>query len=186
MVISEREVTVSVSNSGIATPSQVIYTCRAVGGVSDTIPVLRNFKTFSYSGKTIPVYSGPGTNYFRASNNKASLSGGRIRVWGTAGQWALIGYGLSNNLYRIGYIAKASIPRDLDVPELIFSNKKVTLKSRAPFIDDPIIQPITIFEIAKGKEVTLLAYESFADHWAYIETTYNGKPVRGFINKTHF
>ena len=186
VLVSAREVTVTVSRSGVATPDKVIFTYRAPGAVSDTVPTLPGYKTFSYSGKTIPVYSGPGKNYFRASNNKASLGGGRIRVWGTVGDWAMIGYGLSNNLYRIGYIAKASIPRDLDVPELIFSNKKVTLKSKAPFIDDPIIQPITIFEIAKGKEVTLLAYESFADHWAYIETTRNGKPVRGFINKTHF
>ena len=55
--------------------------------------------------------------------------------------------------------------------------------SPANLTDDPIINPTWLFEIPTGTEVTLLAYENFVDHWAYIETTYNGQPIRGFVNK---
>ena len=40
-----------------------------------------------------------------------------------------------------------------------------------------------MFELPAGTTVTLLAYENFVNHWAYIETYYEGQPIRGFINR---
>lgn len=141
------------------------------------------YKTFSFSGPTEAVFSGPGTGYHRANGGRASVSRGRLRVWGTTGDWAMIGYGLSNNLYRVGYIAKSALPGDVCVPEIVFNTRGATITSAAAVYDDPILHPIALFELPVGTRVTLLAYEGFAGHWAYIETTYEGATFRGFINK---
>lgn len=140
-------------------------------------------KTFSFSGPAEAVYSGPGTNYHRAAGGKASVGGGRLRVWGTVGDWAMIGYGLSNNLYRIGYVNKSILPGDVCVPKIVFNTRGATIISKAAVTDDPILHPTWLFELPEGTRVTLLAYEGFVGHWAYIETTFEGKPFRGFINK---
>jgi len=183
-LISDSRVMVSVASpSGIATPAEVVFTYRDPSASSDPINLPRH-KEFSYKGKSLPVYSGPGSSYYRAANNRATLGGGRIRVWGTVGNWAMIGYGLSNNLYRVGYISKSALPADLDVPELYFGSKVGKIVSKASLTDDPIVNPIWLMEIPKGTEVTILAYAKLGhpEGWAYIETTLNGKPIRGFIN----
>ena len=181
---SDRTVTVSVNRNGVATPSQFVFTYRNPNAPAG-ITTLPEYQTFSYSGKAQGVYSGPSTRYYRANDGKATLGGGVVRVWGTEGQWALIGYGLSNNLYRVGYIPKAALPKNLNVPELVLSSIKTKTVSRAPLYDDPIISPREIFEIPAGTQITFLAYENFSGNWAFIETTYSGKPIRGFINKSH-
>lgn len=177
-------ITVTVSPSGVATPVQVVFTFRSSETISETI-LLPGHQEFSYSGGSIPVFSGPGTHYYRAASGKAAIGGGRIRVWGTQGDWAMIGYGLSNNLYRVGYIQKSALPANLTVPELYFANKTATVVSEASLTDDPIINPTWLMKIPVGTKVTLLAYENFITppHWAYIETTFNGQPIRGFINR---
>jgi hypothetical protein len=146
--------------------------------------VLPNTVTFSFSGPPEAVYSGPGTNYHRAAGGRATVGGGRLRLWGTTGDWAMIGYGLSNNLYRIGYVPKSMLPPGACAPEIVFNTRGATITSTAPVNDDPIIHPVPLFELPEGTRVTLLAYETFANHWAYIETTFEGKPFRGFVNKT--
>ncbi len=175
-------VTVTVSPQGVPTPEQAVFTSRyaPIGSGTYFLPA---FQSFSMSGSALPVYSGPGTEYYRAASGKATVGGGRLRLWGTQGDWALIGYGLSNNLYRIGYIQKSALPAGLDVPELAFSYQTVRTVADAPLNDDPIIKPVMIFRIPAGTEVTLLAYETFSNHWAYIETTFNGQPIRGFVRK---
>lgn len=182
ILVSASPVTVTVSSNGVSNPSQVVFTWQnpKAGGVVKALPA---YKTFSLSGATYPVYSGPGSGYYRANDGKASVSGGRLRVWGKIGNWALIGYGLTNNLYRIGYISTKAIPTSVSVPDLFLGNQQVKVRKAAPLYDDPIIQPIKIFDIRAGATVTLLAY--LDDRWAYVETTYGSKPIRGFVNKTN-
>ena len=175
-------VTVTVSSAGVASPKEVVFVFRDPATITEA-QMLPNYQTFSFRGSSQDVYSGPGTEYYRASNGRAAVSGGRLRVWGTQGDWALIGYGLSNNLYRIGYIAKSALPGDLSVPEIYFGSQTATITKNAPVNDDPIIQPQKIFELKAGTSVTLLAY--LDDRWAYIETTFNGQPVRGFVRRSN-
>ena len=170
-------ITVTVSANGIPTPKEVVFVFRDPSTITEAAP-LPDYQTFSLRSGEQAVYSGPGTEYWRAANGRASVSGGRLRVWGTIGDWALVGYGLSNNLYRIGYIEKIALPIDLQVQELYLGSQTVTIVNDAPFIDDPIIKPLMIFELKRGTEVTLLAY--LGDR-AYIETIYENKPIRGFV-----
>ena len=165
----------------MASPNEVVFVFRDPATITEA-QMLPNYQTFSFRGSSQAVYSGPGTDYYRASNGKAAVSGGRLRR-GTQGDWALIGYGLSNNLYRIGYISKSALPGDLSVPEIYFGSQTATITKNAPVNDDPIIQPQKIFELSAGTNVTLLAY--LDDRWAYIETTYNGQPIRGFVRRSN-
>ncbi len=187
-LISRSPITVTAYPDGTTKPSHVVFTYRAPGPgpkpqPGGDIPILPAYQSFSYTGKAVAVYTGPGTKYLRANSGKANLGGGRVRVWGLDGNWALIGYGLSNNLYRVGYVPKSVIPANLQVPQLVFARRQGTIVSKASLTDDPIVNPTWLFEIPVGTKVTILAYENWKDHWAYIETVYNGKPVRGFINK---
>lgn len=190
---SPRNANVTVSSNGYVSPNPLVFVYYMTNVPPTSAPqppspggpttVLPNYQEFSYSGEPIAVYSGPGTHYYRANNGKATLGGGKVKVWGTEGDWALIGYGLSNNLYRIGYIPKSVLPEGLVVPELQFAFSSASVVSNASMTDDPIINPTWIMEIPVGNSVTFLAHETFVNHWAYIETTFNGQPIRGFVNK---
>ena len=74
---------------------------------------------------------------------------------------------------------------DLNVPELYLGTQTGKIVSKAFLTDDPIVNPIWLTEIPVGTEVTILAYVKLGhpEGWAYIETTLNGKPTRGFINR---
>jgi len=189
-LVSRSPITVTAKPDGTTNPSHVVFTYRAPGPgpgpqpqPGGKIPILPAYQNFSYSGKAVAVYTGPGTNYLRANSGKANLGGGRVRVWGLDGKWALIGYGLSNNLYRVGYVPANTVPANVKLHQLKFAGQPGTIVSKASLTDDPIVNPTWLFEIPVGTKVTILAYEDWKDHWAYIETVYNGKPVRGFINK---
>lgn len=176
-------VRVTVSANGTPNPAQVVFTFRDPSTITEA-GILPKHQTFSYKGQSVPVYSGPGTNYYRAANGKAALGGGSIRIFGKEGDWVLIGYGLSNNLYRIGYIERSYLPVDLKIDEMYLGAQPATVVSEANITDDPISGgAIWLTKYPVGTKVTLLAYEDFVNHWAYLETTIDGKPFRGFVNK---
>ena len=129
------------------------------------------------------VYSGPGTHYYRAEGGQARVSGGRCRIYGITGDWALIGYGYGSNLYRIGYVDKSAVPGDVHVGALSFASVPMTMNSEGNLTDDPIISPKDgrIAVLPAGTPVTALAYTGKNDHWTYVELTLNGQPVRGFV-----
>jgi peptidoglycan hydrolase-like protein with peptidoglycan-binding domain len=129
------------------------------------------------------VYSGPDTGYYRAANGQASVSGGQCRIYGITGDWALIGYGYGDKLYRIGYVDRAAVPGDVAVGGLSFSNVTMTMKEEDNLTDDPIMSPKDgrIAVLAAGTPVTALAYTGKDNHWTYVELALNGQPVRGFV-----
>ena len=74
-------------------------------------------------GKTYEVYRGPGQNYGRSANGKASVStNDTIMVYGVRGGWMLISYGISGGHTRYGWISTAELPAPMFeyCPELIF------------------------------------------------------------------
>ena len=74
-------------------------------------------------GKTYEVYRGPGQNYGRSANGKASVStNDTIMVYGVRGGWMLISYSISGGHTRYGWISTAGLPASMFeyCPELIF------------------------------------------------------------------
>lgn len=130
-----------------------------------------------------PVYSGPGTYYYRANNNKATMGGGVCQIYGVEGNWVLIGYGLSNGNYRIGYVSLDALPRmGLRVPYLDFQATTRRLLYAADLIDDPVRTLAPVASLPSGTYMLFLGYiyES-GETWAYVEVLAGGSIMRGFV-----
>lgn len=178
VITSPSSVSVRVSPDGVATPAQVVFTYRERGTVT-TIPAIDNYQTIRLEGSQ-PVYSGPGTHYYY--DGSAVVSGGRSRVYGSENGWILMGYGLSDGRYRIGWVDAAALPAGTTVGELVFAHRPARAINLVRVYDDPIMKPTTVFEIQPGGTFTVLATQRDG-YYAYIETELNGQPYRGFVNQ---
>jgi hypothetical protein len=178
VLTSPASVTVRVSPDGTATPAQVVFTYRDRGTIV-SIPTIDQYQTLRLTG-SYPVYSGPGYHYYQAPN--AVVSGGRSRVYGSENGWILMGYGLSDGRYRIGWVEASALPADAHVSELAFAHSPAKAVNLVRVYDDPIMKPTTVFEIQPGGTFTVLATQRDG-YYAYIETEYNGQPYRGFVNQ---
>ncbi|MGI6738018.1 MAG: SH3 domain-containing protein [Christensenellales bacterium] len=158
------------------TVAPIITNPPAPSGKDYNIPA---HKTGSISSE-YAVYSGPGTEYYRAANGRANVKGGRCRFYGLDGDWAMMGYQYQDD-YRIGYIQSSGVPSGVSLSQLNFMYEPVTIVQDANFNDDPILSPSKIGVISKGTTVSLLGF--FGERWAYIETTLEGEPARGFVNR---
>ena len=130
-----------------------------------------------------PVYSGPGTYYFRANNNKATMGGGVCRVYGIEGSWVLIGYELSNGNYRIGYISVSALPQmGLSIPYLDFQGATRRVVYSVDLIDDPVRTLAPVVSLSAGTYVVFLGYLwENGQSWAYVEVLTGGSFMRGFV-----
>lgn len=150
---------------------------------AQALVTMGNYATTRFT-KTYPVYSGPGEHYYRANNGKALYGGaGSVRIYGVTGNWVLMGYGLSNGNYRIGYVEKGALNTMNGVTgninyQLVFSNEAMFARAAAPLTDDPIVKCTTVVTIPEGTQVTALAV---MDDWVYVEYQNGGKPMRGFV-----
>lgn len=130
-----------------------------------------------------PVYSGPGPDYYRVAN--ATLGGGRIRVYGQENGWVLIGYGTTNDGYRIGFVSPDAIPAGTNPPVLRLGWKTLQNNSTNLFTDDPILARNRVLEknYPAGNTFHVLAY---LDRWAYVEIEdFEGgwQNARGFVSR---
>lgn len=184
IVLSERTVSVVISPEGVAEPAQVTFTFRAPTPLELIGPIPAH-QTFTPIEGMHPVYTGPGTNYFRAGGN-AAVGGGNCRYYGNVGEWAMIGYGLSSGKYRIGYVEQSVLPADVTIQQLSLGYAPVTTTGSVYFTDDPVMggdrdsNRLAYYPDA-GVAMHLLAW--FGDNWAYVEIDnfQNGQPARAFV-----
>lgn len=134
--------------------------------------------------KAYSVYSGPGEHYYRANNGKAMYGGaGSVRVFGVTGDWILMGYGLSNGDYRVGYVPAeglnyiSNLRGDINY-NLTFGSQVMYTNGVASISDDPIVKGKMFADIPADTQVIALATMG---NWTYVELTLNGKPTRGFV-----
>ena len=179
-------VTVTVSADGIASPSPIIYNVRPdaapvtpepaptavpttmppTGDINQELPAFQTGK-FPYDHD---VYLGPGTNYHHP--NKSRYTSGVARIYGTDGEWLLMGYELSNGNYRIGYIHNYTLPSSIDpgtVPAISYAWIPTTVIDETVVTDDPVINSKVLEKIPSGTPVTFLAWSSEKRRWAMIE-----------------
>ena len=133
------------------------------------------------SGKKYPVYTGPGTKYFRGANGKASVSTNDwIQVFGKIGDWIMIQYDITSSKMRIGYIEANALPKKFDVPSLYFEPKPVYVSRNTIITDEPLKGETPLGKIiADQQDCYFLA--DFGDGWWYIQTILNGKSIWGFV-----
>lgn len=148
---------------------------------------LENYASAKFT-KNYPVYSGPGEDYYRANSGKALYGrGGKARIYGVTGNWVMMGYGLSNGDYRIGYISKDCLNNMEGLTgsinyNLVFDNKVMYTKTDVPMTDDPIVKCTRLTTVKGNTRVIALGT---IGQWAYVELTGQPQKIRGFIRADH-
>lgn len=128
-----------------------------------------------------PVYNGPGKQYQRAGNGKATVgTNGWIQVFGEHDGYLMIQYAISDDRCRIGWITRDALPRDQAVDRLAFSQDGgYTLSQACVLTDDPLCSRSVLCEVPRGVSVEKMAELGYA--WAYVRVTVDGETWWGFL-----
>ena len=128
------------------------------------------------------VYQGPGKDYFRDGSAGVGATND-VRVYGTLGDWMMIGYVYSTDNFRVGWVetprAGMETVREADVGELSFEYTARTVTDDCAMTYDPVFVSVRSLDLSRGDPVTLLC--RLSQKWAYVEVDIKGKPSRGFI-----
>ncbi len=138
-------------------------------------------------GKTYEVYRGPGREYGRSANGKASVStNDTIWVYGVRDGWMLISYSISGGHTRYGWISTAGLPEPMleYCPELIFPGDEgtdyvyATVRENVRMVDDLESDQDFIYPLQPGDSVHCLAE---MQGWVLVETYAYDEPYWGFV-----
>ena len=132
---------------------------------------------------TVPVYSAPGDGSVRFAKGKASVNLREpAKFYGLTrdGNWALIEYEVSDRTSRFGYVKRSELPSSVTWKYNISSiDVPVTVTQDTFLTDDPNVSQYQQMTLKAGGSVRLLAL--YGAWYAYVETTLEGKTVRGFV-----
>ncbi len=151
--------------------------------------VLDVYATGSFGKKVnYAVYTGPGFEYVRANNGKASYGGGSCRIYGVTGDWVMIGYGLSNGDYRVGYIYRTALDTLSNLKgninySLAFQPYTAYADDYCRVTDDPVMNNKMMYTVPQSTAVTVLS--TMGSSWTYIEVQTPSGPMRGFVWSKH-
>ena len=136
---------------------------------------------------TVPVYSAPSESSVRFAKGKASVNLREpAKFYGLTrdGNWALIEYTVSDRTSRFGYVKRSDLPSSVAWAFTIPSvDVPVTITQDTFLTDDPNVSQYRQMTLNAGSSVRLLG---LYDLWyAYVETTLDGKTVRGFVPRAY-
>ena len=166
------------------------YADTADAGYKDTLPTAVPMPASLYfttcslnAGQTLPVYSAPNTASLRADSGTAQVTlTESLYAAGFDGQWMMVMYRNQDKMTRVGYVNAFELQGMLpNLPSLTFGTKRVMIAYRTAVTSDPMEQTDALLMLNAGDGVTFLATLHLNGSWAYVETMYNGVPVRGFV-----
>lgn len=132
---------------------------------------------------TVPVYSAPGDGSVRFAKGKASVNlrePAKFYGFTQDGNWALVEYTVSGRTSRFGYVRRSELPSSVTWKYNISSiDMPVTVTQDTFLTDDPNVSQYRQMTLKAGGSVRLLAL--YGPWYAYVETTLEGKTVRGFV-----
>ena len=134
---------------------------------------------------TVPVYSAPSESSVRFAKGKASVNlRAPVKFYGLSRDesWMLVEYEVSDRTSRFGYVKRSELPRSMaQTQTMIFSSidMPVTITKDTYLTDDPNVSQYHQMTLKAGDGVRLLGLQGA--FYAYIETTLDGKTVRGFV-----
>ena len=144
------------------------------GGESISLPA---------AGELAPVYSAPGDGSVRFAKGKASVNlrePAKFYGFTQDGNWALVEYTVSGRTSRFGYVRRSELPSSVTWKYNISSiDMPVTVTQDTFLTDDPNVSQYRQMTLKAGGSVRLLAL--YGAWYAYVETTLEGKTVRGFV-----
>lgn len=138
-------------------------------------------------GKTYEVYRGPGREYGRSANGKASVStNDYIWIYGIRGDWMLISYDISGGHARYGWISTAGLPASMFeyCPELVFPGDEgteyvyATVREECRIVDVLESDQDFIYPLQPGDSVHVLAE---MNGWVLVEIYAYDEPYWGFV-----
>ena len=130
------------------------------------------------------VFAAPGRASYRSANGKATMSTNDwVQIFGEEDGWVLVQYDISRDQMRFGYVDASVLPRNAEVPQLIWYDlPEQTLLNNTYVTDDPLASRSIICWLNAGD--TVKVFSDFGS-WYYVEVTPGtGKTLRGFIPKT--
>lgn len=140
------------------------------------------------AGQRLDVYSAPSASSWRGANGKAMVNtDGYLYAAGWENGWLLVFYDLTGGVnaggIRVGYVDGSKVRGVNMDTQLHFSRETAAVTVACTLTDDPLRCGASITTLAPGAEVTFLStmVNQNGESWDYIETTVNGKTVRGFI-----
>ena len=132
---------------------------------------------------TVPVYSAPSESSVRFAKGKASVNlrePAKFYGFTQDGNWALVEYTVSGRTSRFGYVRRSELPSSVTWKYNISSiDVPVTVTQDTFLTDDPNVSQYHQMTLKAGDGVRLLGLQGA--FYAYIETTLDGKTVRGFV-----
>ncbi len=132
---------------------------------------------------TVPVYSAPSEGSVRFAKGKASVNLREpAKFYGLTqdGNWALVEYTVSGRTSRFGYVRRSELPGSVTWRYTLPSVDMPVTVTRDTFLtDDPNVSQYRQMTLKMGGSVRLLAL--YGPWYAYVETTLEGKTVRGFV-----
>ena len=135
------------------------------------------------SGQDLAVYSAPTAAAWRGANGRAMVSTmGAVWAAGWEKGWLQVFYETNTGL-RVGYVNGADMADHPVLPDLAFAYAPAQLLADCVITDDPLSQATIITTLRQGATVTYLstAVNQNGQVWDYVETTFGGQPVRGYI-----
>ncbi len=147
-------------------------------------PVIPDGDFYAYEpefteGQTYAVYSAPSSKSLRGNKERAKVSTNDwIQVFGYDGNWIFVQYAISAKQYRTGYIYRNALPKDEEVPELVWNPQSAILNCDVDVTDDPLISETKLASLKADELVTCLATMG---NWTYIESSNGKQTFRGFV-----
>ena len=136
------------------------------------------------SNQKYAVYTAPSTAAYRANNGKATVStNGPVYALGQDQGWMLMLYEANQaGQYRVGYIEISKIKGKKPALEILsWDRSSVEVISSTALTDDPAQTGNALMQLPAGTRVTYLTTMYNSGAWDYIETTFNGQAIRGFV-----
>lgn len=126
--------------------------------------------------KTLPVYSGPSEDTWRAANGKASVSLRELaglRTFGQIAGWQLIEYEVSLRTHRVGYIHLDSGPLNA-----LFVTQCRTTRDTY-LTDDPGVSQYRQLDIPAGTVLNVMG--RYGVSYGYVEASTGEQSIWGFV-----
>lgn len=133
--------------------------------------------------QSLDVYSAPSTMSWRGANGKAKVStNGAVYAAGWESGWLLVMYETNNGSVRVGYVDASQLRGRVPVDkQLAYAYTPATVLKNCNLTDDPARTNSTITTLRAGTQVTFLTCYFNRSAWDYVETTVDGRLVRGFV-----
>lgn len=150
-------------------------------------PIYYGFnRVFLNSPPTLDVYSGPGEDYYRNAEGRAVLAtSDKVYCAGSEDNWLMVAYESNEGIPKIGYVQNPISAENFEFSKLTFDFQNSLIIQDCELKDTPYSTGNSIKVLNLNQMVTYL--ESYIEDdrgtvkWVYIETSIDGKKIRGYI-----